>query len=120
MEGIDAVVHLAPLKQVPAAEYNPIELINTNVIGGENVVQACLYMDIRRVVALALISYLTSVLSVPVISSGGCGLVQHFVEGYKQCASGVAAGTFFCLRDQNPMQCRSYISNAGFPVRLLV
>jgi len=53
LEGIDTVVHAAALKQVPAAEYNPIEFINTNVLGGENVVQACLDMDVRRVVALS-------------------------------------------------------------------
>lgn len=53
LEGIDTVVHAAALKQVPAAEYNPIEFINTNVLGAENVVQACLDMDVRRVVALS-------------------------------------------------------------------
>ena len=42
MERIDTVVHAAALKQVPAAEYNPIEFIKTNVLGAENVVQACL------------------------------------------------------------------------------
>jgi UDP-N-acetylglucosamine 4,6-dehydratase (inverting) len=53
LEGIDTVVHAAALKQVPAAEYNPIEFINTNVMGAENVVQACLDADVRRVVALS-------------------------------------------------------------------
>jgi UDP-N-acetylglucosamine 4,6-dehydratase (inverting) len=53
LEGIDTVVHAAALKQVPAAEYNPIEFINTNVMGAENVVQACLDTDVRRVVALS-------------------------------------------------------------------
>ena len=53
LEGIDTVVHAAALKQVPAAEYNPIEFINTNVLGSENVVQACLDTDVKRVVALS-------------------------------------------------------------------
>ena len=53
LEGIDTVIHAAALKQVPAAEYNPIEFINTNVLGAENVVQACLDTDVRRVVALS-------------------------------------------------------------------
>lgn len=53
LEGIDTVVHAAALKQVPAAEYNPIEFINTNVLGAENVVQACLDCDVERVVALS-------------------------------------------------------------------
>jgi UDP-N-acetylglucosamine 4,6-dehydratase len=53
LEGVQTVVHAAALKQVPAAEYNPIEFINTNVLGAENVVQACLDTDVRRVVALS-------------------------------------------------------------------
>jgi UDP-N-acetylglucosamine 4,6-dehydratase len=53
LEGIDIVVHAAALKQVPAAEYNPIEFINTNVLGAENVVQACLDTSVKRVVALS-------------------------------------------------------------------
>ena len=53
LEGIDTVVHGAALKQVPTAEYNPIEFINTNVLGAENVVQACLDTDVKRVVALS-------------------------------------------------------------------
>jgi len=53
LEGIDTVVHAAALKQVPAAEYNPIEFINTNVLGSENVVQACLETGVKRVVALS-------------------------------------------------------------------
>jgi UDP-N-acetylglucosamine 4,6-dehydratase len=53
LEEIDTVVHAAALKQVPAAEYNPIEFINTNVLGAENLVQACLDTNVRRVVALS-------------------------------------------------------------------
>lgn len=53
LEGIDTVVHGAALKQVPAAEYNPMEFINTNVLGAENVVQACLDTGVKRVVALS-------------------------------------------------------------------
>ena len=53
LEGIDTVVHAAALKQVPAAEYNPIEFINTNVIGAENMVQACLDTSVKRLVALS-------------------------------------------------------------------
>jgi len=53
MEGVDTVVHAAALKQVPAAEYNPMECIHTNVLGAENVVNACLDNSVRRVVALS-------------------------------------------------------------------
>lgn len=53
MESIDTVVHAAALKQVPAAEYNPMEFIKTNVLGAENVVQACIDTDVKRVVSLS-------------------------------------------------------------------
>ena len=52
LEHVDTVVHAAALKQVPAAEYNPMG-INTNVLGAENLVQACLDLDVKRVVALS-------------------------------------------------------------------
>lgn len=52
-EQIDIVVHAAALKQVPTAEYNPMECIRTNVLGAENVIQAALDMRVKRVVALS-------------------------------------------------------------------
>ena len=52
-EGVDAVVHAAALKQVPAAEYNPFECIKTNVLGAQNVIEACLDTGVRDVVALS-------------------------------------------------------------------
>ena len=56
---------------------------------------------------------------VPVIISGGCGLADHFVRGFiGGKAEGVSAGTFFCFRDQNPMQTRAHIRNAGVPIRM--
>jgi len=53
MEGIDTVVHAAALKQVPAAEYNPFEFIKTNILGAQNVIDACLDSGVKRVVALS-------------------------------------------------------------------
>ena len=53
LEQIDTVVHAAALKQVPAAEYNPIEFVKTNVLGAENLIQACLDTSVKRVVALS-------------------------------------------------------------------
>jgi UDP-N-acetylglucosamine 4,6-dehydratase (inverting) len=53
LEGIDTVVHAAALKQVPAAEYNPFEFIQTNIMGAQNLIEACLDSDVRRVVALS-------------------------------------------------------------------
>jgi UDP-N-acetylglucosamine 4,6-dehydratase len=53
LEAIDTVVHAAALKQVPAAEYNPFECIKTNVLGAQNVIEACLNANVRNVVALS-------------------------------------------------------------------
>jgi len=53
MKGIDLVVHAAALKQVPAAEYNPMECIKTNIHGAENVIRAALRNDVREVIALS-------------------------------------------------------------------
>jgi UDP-N-acetylglucosamine 4,6-dehydratase len=53
LSGVDIVVHAAALKQVPAAEYNPIECIKTNVIGAENVINASIDMRVKKVVALS-------------------------------------------------------------------
>jgi UDP-N-acetylglucosamine 4,6-dehydratase (inverting) len=52
-EGIDIVIHAAALKQVPAAEYNPFEFINTNIIGAENVINAALDKGVESVIALS-------------------------------------------------------------------
>ena len=53
LEGIDTVIHAAALKHVPAAEYNPMEFIHTNVLGAENLVEACVDAGVKRVVALS-------------------------------------------------------------------
>ncbi|QIX63057.1 UDP-N-acetylglucosamine 4,6-dehydratase (inverting) [Hymenobacter lutimineralis] len=52
-EGIDIIVHAAALKQVPAAEYNPMECIKTNIFGAENVINAALDCGVQEVVALS-------------------------------------------------------------------
>ena len=53
MQGVDYVVHAAALKQVPAAEYNPMECIKTNINGAENVIQAALANQVQKVIALS-------------------------------------------------------------------
>lgn len=53
MRGVDFVVHAAALKQVPAAEYNPMECIKTNIYGAENVIHAALANDVEKVIALS-------------------------------------------------------------------
>ncbi len=53
MRGIDYVIHAAALKQVPAAEYNPMECIKTNIYGAENVIRAAIHQNIKKVIALS-------------------------------------------------------------------
>jgi cyclase len=58
--------------------------------------------------------------SIPVITSGGCGLSSHFSDAFLESnVSGVSAGTFVSMRDQNPMQTRSHIKNSGVKIRTL-
>jgi cyclase len=70
-----------------------------------------LNLDITKRVAEAV--------SIPVISGGGCGLAKHFIEGFLiGKADAVTSGSFFAHRDQNLMQTRSHIKNAGVNIRV--
>ena len=53
LQGVDYLIHAAALKQVPTAEYNPFEFIKTNIIGSQNVIEACLNSNISRVILLS-------------------------------------------------------------------
>ncbi|MDC0225474.1 UDP-N-acetylglucosamine 4,6-dehydratase (inverting) [Gammaproteobacteria bacterium] len=53
MDGVDYVIHAAALKQVPAAEYNPMECIKTNIHGAENVIKASINNGVKKVIALS-------------------------------------------------------------------
>jgi UDP-N-acetylglucosamine 4,6-dehydratase/5-epimerase len=53
LKEVDIVIHAAALKQVPAAEYNPIEAIKTNILGAQNVIEASLNNNVQKVIALS-------------------------------------------------------------------
>ena len=53
MEGVDIVIHAAALKQIDTAEYNPFEVIKTNIIGAQNIIDACLASKVKKVLALS-------------------------------------------------------------------
>lgn len=53
LKEVDIVIHAAALKQVPAAEYNPIEAIKTNILGAQNVIEASLNNNVKKVIALS-------------------------------------------------------------------
>ena len=52
-QGIEVVVHAAALKQVPSAEYNPTEYIMTNIVGAQNVIEASIDCNVKKVIALS-------------------------------------------------------------------
>lgn len=52
-KGVDLVIHAAALKQVPAAEYNPIEFIKTNIFGAQNIIEAAIEQNVKKVIALS-------------------------------------------------------------------
>ena len=53
LNGVDIVIHAAALKQVPTAEYNPFEVIKTNIIGSQNVINAIIESKVERAIALS-------------------------------------------------------------------
>jgi len=53
MEGVDYVIHAAAMKQVPAAEYNPMECIKTNIHGAENIIKAAIKNNVKKIIALS-------------------------------------------------------------------
>lgn len=52
-QGVDYVIHAAALKQVPAAEYNPAEFVKTNIIGAMNIIEAALFSNVKKVIAIS-------------------------------------------------------------------
>lgn len=77
-DGTDIVVHAAALKQIPAAEYNPFEFVNTNILGAQNIIDAAIDQGVRKVIALS-----TDKASSPVNLYGATKLVSDklFVAG---------------------------------------
>ena len=53
LDGVDIVVHAAALKQVPTAEYNPFEYVKTNILGAQNLIEACLDKNVKNVISLS-------------------------------------------------------------------
>jgi UDP-N-acetylglucosamine 4,6-dehydratase len=86
-EEIDIVVHTAALKQVPATEYNPFETVKTNIIGAQNVIEACLENNISKIIALS-----TDKAAAPINLYGATKLVSdklftsaNIFKGKKRC-----------------------------------
>jgi UDP-N-acetylglucosamine 4,6-dehydratase/5-epimerase len=104
LEGIDTVVHAAALKQVPAAEYNPFEFIKTNILGAENLVQACLDTGVKRVVALS-----TDKAAAPINLYGATKLCSDKLFIAANNISGMRDITFSVVRYGNVMGSRGSV-----------
>lgn len=89
-------------------------------LGAGELLLTCIDHDgVRNGLDTATIRQVTDSVNIPVIAAGGCGLARHFSEGFIEgnCEA-VSAGTFFCFQDQNIMQTRSHVRNAGVNVRI--
>lgn len=102
--GVDLVVHAAALKQVPACEYNPIEAIQTNIVGGKNVIEAAIDQKVPRVLALS-----TDKAVNPANLYGATKLCAEklFVQG--NAYSGAAGTRFSCVRYGNVVGSRGSV-----------
>jgi UDP-N-acetylglucosamine 4,6-dehydratase/5-epimerase len=94
-DGIDIVIHAAALKQVPAAEYNPIEAVKTNIMGAQNIIEAAIDRGVQKVIALS-----TDKAANPINLYGATKLVSdklfvagnHYAAGHKTRFSVVRYG----------------------------
>ena len=102
--GVDLVVHAAALKQVPACEYNPIEAINTNIVGAKNVIEAAIDKNVKKVLALS-----TDKAVNPVNLYGATKLCAEklFVQG--NAYAGATGTRFSCVRYGNVVGSRGSV-----------
>jgi UDP-N-acetylglucosamine 4,6-dehydratase len=102
--GIDYVIHAAALKQVDTAEYNPFEFVATNITGSQNVVEAALDADVRKVVALS-----TDKASSPVNLYGATKLVADKVFQSANHYAGTQDTRFSVVRYGNVLGSRGSV-----------
>ncbi len=102
--GVDIVIHAAALKQVPTAEYNPFECINTNVLGAEYVVQSSLRTNVKRVIALS-----TDKAASPVNLYGASKLASDKIFIAANNLSGSDGARFSVVRYGNVMASRGSV-----------
>ena len=101
-------------------EISPIDwAIKVQELGAGEIHLTAIENDGKRLgLDLSVAKNISEFITIPLILSGGCGKASHFIDGFKiGGADAIAAGTFFCYRDQNPMQARGHILNAGIKIR---
>ncbi len=104
MHGVDIVVHAAALKQVPACEYNPMEAIKTNILGGSNVIEAALDMGVKKVLALS-----TDKAVNPINLYGTTKLAAEKLFVQSNSYAGGTATRFSCVRYGNVVGSRGSV-----------
>jgi UDP-N-acetylglucosamine 4,6-dehydratase len=104
MHGVHVVVHAAALKQVPACEYNPIEAILTNIMGGRNVIEAALDAGVERVMALS-----TDKAVNPVNLYGATKLAAEKLFVQSNAYAGASGTRFACVRYGNVVGSRGSV-----------
>ncbi len=101
---VDIVVHAAAMKQVPACEYNPFEAIKTNVLGGQNVIDAAIDVGVPRVIAL---STDKAVNPVNLYGTSKLAAEKLFVQG--NAYAGSRSTRFACVRYGNVVGSRGSV-----------
>src|SRR3990172_8646271 len=104
MPGVHIVVHAAALKQVPACEYNPIEAILTNIMGGRNVIEAALDAGVERVMALS-----TDKAVNPINLYGATKLAAEKLFVQSNAYAGGSGTRFSCVRYGNVVGSRGSV-----------
>jgi UDP-N-acetylglucosamine 4,6-dehydratase len=102
--GVTVVVHAAALKQVPACEYNPFEAIQTNIIGGKNVIDAAINQGVRRIMALS-----TDKAVNPINLYGASKLCAEKVFVQANAYAGAKDTRFSCVRYGNVVGSRGSV-----------
>lgn len=105
MSGVDIVVHAAALKQVPTAEYNPMECAKTNIHGAENVIQAALDCGVEKVIALS-----TDKAANPVNLYGATKLVSDKLFVAANNVAGKSRACFSVVRYGNVVNSRGSVA----------
>jgi UDP-N-acetylglucosamine 4,6-dehydratase len=103
-DGVDVIVHAAAMKQIPAAEYNPMEAIKTNVLGAENIVNAAIQNGISKVVALS-----TDKAANPANLYGATKLCSDKLMVAGNILAGSHATKFSCVRYGNVLGSRGSV-----------
>ncbi len=104
MQGVHFVIHAAALKQVPAAEYNPMECIKTNIHGAENVIKAAIANNVEKVIALS-----TDKASNPINLYGATKLVSDKLFVAANNTVGKGQTRFSCVRYGNVVGSRGSV-----------